>query len=268
MDRVGDQIPADYHDFVLVAEGVSDYISKEYRGVIGRMRDCCRSIEETIRDFEEMAGTVAYDKADVDGLFSIFMELSATLCKTRNDTLKQNDWYCFIAESSKNKQLCNRCAESYQQKYEISDVSIKVENNPYRWVTVALSSFQYSGDDGRYVISELEKKKDVVKKQKSCDWTSVWTGKAVCQGNPWRCCGMKFRFKGNNAFRGKAFHDVAKAFNDEVASYETDGLGRIEDDLEFGGDEKKGAVKLRYRITVRRLSPEVKSPFSVEGVVK
>ena len=267
LNEVSDEIPAVY--LVRYAEDVSDKVSEEYRGILARMRDFRLSLEEVIReDRDKMAGAVEYDKTNVDGLFSIFKELSATLCKTRNDTLKQNDWYCFIAESFKNKQLCDRCAECYQQKYEISDVSIKVESNPYRWVTVALSVFQYSGDVGKYEIRELVKKTDVVKKKKSCDWTSVWTDNVVCEGNPWRCCGMKFRFKGNNMGPGQAFHSAAKVLNDEVASYDADGLGRIEDELEFGGDEKKGAVKLRYRITFRRLNPEVKSPFSVEGVVK
>lgn len=267
LNEVSDEIPAVH--LVRYAEDVSDKVSEEYRGILARMRDFRLSLEEVIReDRDKMAGAVEYDKTNVDGMFSIFKELSATLCKTRNDTLKQNDWYCFIAESFKNKQLCDRCAECYQQKYEISDVSIKVENNPYRWVTVALSFFQYSGDVGKYEIRELVKKTDVVKKKKSCDWTSVWTDNVVCVGNPWRCCGMKFRFKGNNMGPGQAFHSAAKVLNDEVASYDADGLGRIEDELEFGGDEKKGAVKLRYRITFRRLNPEVKSPYSLEGVVK
>ena len=261
LNDLSDEYSGEKGDFASVSEECSRIVTKKYREILAEMKKHGSELKDQVQAYKKMVGSISWNCGALDNAFSDFSALSSVLGNTRNDTLKQNGWYEFVINAIRCKQLCT-CAGSFEQEYEITAISIKVDNNPYRSLTLRPSFFQYSSRDHVYTLREMANRIEVLNCKSNCDWKNVWRGTARCKGNPWRCCGVKLRFEGDNRgpFTGSGSTDVVEIFNDNET---------IESSVKpFAPYKEKGPVKLSYRITCRMLKPDVKSPFAVEGGMK
>lgn len=247
---------------------VEERVNNAYRRMMGDMRVCYGAFEGRVRQFEKPSGEVDYANGALEEKFSDFKTLSAKLGATRNGTLRQNKWFVFVTNAFKNKQITTY-AGSFQQEYEITDFSVKVDNNPYRKICVTLSSFQYL-TNGTYKVDEIVDDMEVINNlTMTYKFQNVLNGAVKCSFNPWHCGGVKLQVTGKNRKVWQNQSDVVvKLFNDEEYKCQFDGTNVIDGVMKFGEFEDKGFIELRYRLTYRRLNGDVKSPFALEGGVQ